>query len=86
MRSWSPGKVVAMWIGWYAVIFLALITSVDSNAGFALPLPTNVYVNGQQLSSALAISTFVAISLLVISLPPLLLTGIWWYQRRGRAS
>ena len=91
MRSWSPRKILAVWIGWYALILLALMSlplfiAADSGGAFALPLPSNVYVNGQQVSRAVAFSTFAAIAFLLISLPPLLLTSIWWYQRRGRAS
>jgi hypothetical protein len=87
MRTWTGRHVVELWLAWTALVItaagLVLWRLASRSDGFALSLPTRVFLNGQPVAPGLAVVLAGLVTLTVLYLPPILATLVW-FMRRGR--
>ena len=85
MRKWRGYLIIALWIGWTLflaiMLFAVVIPPVVGNGNWALPLPTRIVVSGNKLLVWILVAL---VTLLVVYLPPLLATAIWFRRREKR--
>jgi hypothetical protein len=89
MRNWQLRHIALVWLGWTALLVIsgyAYAHSTLASGNVALPLPSMVTVYGHGLGATGAMIFAIASLMLLLYLPPILLTLSWLVARRRQVA
>jgi hypothetical protein len=74
--SWSLARLIAMWLGWVAILGIATIVPALFGVGIALPVPS-------RWVDAVGVRAILAFGGMLLLAPVIAITVLWgWYRLR----